>query len=438
MSLTTHQSNVLQEGLEILRRGDHLLIKGSAGVGKTYMVNELIKTFRLPPNKEIYCSAPTNKAVQVLREKVSEMAGLSFLTTHSAMKMKKQINFRTGEISFKPQFSPKYPPLTGVGLFIIDEASMLNSELLSFVETYAAMFRVKLVFIGDDKQLNPVKEEVSPIFTRNYPTVELIEIVRQAKDNPIINLSRNLENIPSKISNFSEDMEGNKKGYLYSNDKMRVVETLAKVNGSDQLKYLAFTNRDVDEMNLLVRNRIYGNPAKIEIGETMIFNSPYDKSFYTNQELKITDVDVKTQDFRYMNDMYGSATNEPGEAPMYQYKTLKFYSINSIKTEDGDTCNILVIHEDSEKDFEAVKSLLRSKVKLNMAEWVHYYEFIETFADLKYNHAITVHKSQGSTFKQAIVNVNNININRNTAERLRLLYTAITRASDLLILYNIK
>lgn len=43
---------------------------------------------------------------------------------------------------------------------------------------------------------------------------------------------------------------------------------------------------------------------------------------------------------------------------------------------------------------------------------------------------------QGSTYKQAIVNVKNINLNKNKTEKERLFYTAVTRAAQLLILYN--
>lgn len=45
---------------------------------------------------------------------------------------------------------------------------------------------------------------------------------------------------------------------------------------------------------------------------------------------------------------------------------------------------------------------------------------------------------QGSTYKQAVVNVGNLNYNKNASEKERLFYTAVTRASDLLILGNVK
>ena len=80
---------------------------------------------------------------------------------------------------------------------------------------------------------------------------------------------------------------------------------------------------------------------------------------------------------------------------------------------------------------------MKARAKAKEISWIDYYNFVEMVADLKYNHAITVHKSQGSTYKQAIVNIKNIYINKNHKEKTRLLYTAVTRASELLILYNV-
>lgn len=44
---------------------------------------------------------------------------------------------------------------------------------------------------------------------------------------------------------------------------------------------------------------------------------------------------------------------------------------------------------------------------------------------------------QGSTYKEAIINVGNLNLNKNAEEKQRLFYTAVTRASDLLVLSNV-
>lgn len=437
MALTNHQQEKLDEGLQILQRSKRLVIEGSAGVGKTYMVDMLIGELTKFTGGGIFCSAPTNKAVSVLKGKVRDYPNLSFITTHAALKLKRNIDFKTGDISFKPSFDTKYPPLKGIRLFIIDECSMVNDELLSYIEEHANKNNCTVIFIGDNKQLNPVNEEESPVFMKNYPTITLTEIVRQKGGNPIIDLSRNLPQIQTK-----QECRNEVGGYIYTYDEDKIIETLARVNGTDDLKYLAYTNAEVDKINKMVRIRIYGEPKKIEEGETLVFNAPYGENYFTNQEILVEKTRIITKKFRYLSNKDG-IDDEFSSNPMYEYIELKCYSINPNFLEENEFSrggwidNIIVIHEDSEKALNNLIKELKLKCKIAEIGWRDYYEFIEQFADLTYNHAITVHKSQGSTYKQVIVNIRNLNINRSKKELLRLLYTAITRASELLILYKV-
>jgi hypothetical protein len=57
---------------------------------------------------------------------------------------------------------------------------------------------------------------------------------------------------------------------------------------------------------------------------------------------------------------------------------------------------------------------------------------IDRFAQLNYGYSITVHKSQGSTFKNVFIDISDILDNNNTNEVSKCLYTAITRSSDTL------
>lgn len=468
--LTTHQNQKFLEALEILLISKRLVIKGSAGVGKTYMVNELIKElmvkFNIYSANQIYCSASTNKAVGVLKEKVTE--DVTFITAHAALKMKRKIDKKTGKKSFEPSFHEKYPPLQGVKLFIIDEASMIPLHLLYYIEEYATRFNCVVIYIGDNKQLNPVGETDSPVFLgrptyhnkgmytevpegfshlRHYPDydvlfqeyaeVELTEIVRQKGGNPIIDLSRNLDSIKSK-----QDMRNEIGGYIYTYDEEKIIETLAAINGTDELKYLAWSNKDVDTMNMKVRKRIYGTPAKIELGESIVFDEPYG-DYFTNQEVKVSTLHKRKKKFYFLEQAVYGGTDIMGELE------LEYYSINP--TEQKKTIpgsweysdeidlkdNIIIVHENSEKILTDKLRELNAIASRGLIPWTEYYAFLEQFAQIKYNHALTVHKSQGSTFGKAIVNIKNINFNQDVYERERLLYTAITRAADLLILYNV-
>lgn len=58
--------------------------------------------------------------------------------------------------------------------------------------------------------------------------------------------------------------------------------------------------------------------------------------------------------------------------------------------------------------------------------------------DLDYGYAITVHKSQGSTFTNVAVSENNIDRNRNDEERNKLKYVAFSRPTHQAIIYTNK
>lgn len=440
MALTEHQQLKLNESLEILTTSKRLRIQGSAGVGKTFMVDTLISILskNIKNYEHIYCSAPTNKAVSVLKGKVKNYDRLQFITTHAALKLKRNIDYKTGNISFKPSFDANYPPLKNVKLFIIDEASMVNDELLDYIEEHSTKNNSTVIFIGDNKQLNPVNEEESPVFIRDYPQVELTEIVRQKGGNPIIDLSRNLD-----LINSGKEQRTKIGGYIYTNDEERVIETLAKVNGTDELKYLAYTNAEIDNINKKVRKKIYGTPNKIEEQETLVFNAPYKEDYFTNQELLVNTVMVIDKKFSFLNNKVGVDDGLNEEDSKFRVIELKCYSINPVYIEENEFSKggwhhkIIIVHEESEKDFDNLNKMLKHKAKVADIGWKDYFEFFEQFADLTYNHAITVHKSQGSTYQKVIVNVKNINFNKNQKEKQRLLYTAVTRASELLILYKV-
>ena len=189
--------------------------------------------------------------------------------------------------------------------------------------------------------------------------------------------------------NQHQEIRNDVGGYIYTANKDKIIETLAQVNGTDDLKYLAYTNQEVDSINNLVRKRIYGEPAKIEQGETLVFNAPLGDLYYTNEEITVNKLRIDSRIFKIAT---GNDVIEEAE--------LKYYSINysmmqkneyNDKDEFIDT--IKVIHEDSEKDYKNVCSLLKARAKAKEISWVDYYNFVEMFADLKYNHAITVHKS---------------------------------------------
>lgn len=378
------------------------ILAGSAGVGKTFMVKYLIREFRrlVKPFGDVYITAPTNRAVAVLHDKEPEAPHyMEFKTIHSALYLKRKINEKTGDISFVPDYNPtRERPFKRTTLLVVDESSMLNSELLYYIENpeYNDTF---MLFIGDNKQLNPVGETHSPIFGRpaldgqiisvviagevvqhkvpHYETYELTEIIRQAAGNPIINLSRNLH----QISLLEESINEVGHGYQYTEDYEFVVNKI--ITDGDQIRYLAWTNAEVNSMNEVVRKRIYGNPNKVELGETIIFSEPYGGRntgdlYYTNYELEIKSVEVKETTFtilRHFKTNSGKVVDL--ELP------ITFYWVNK---------DIMIVHEESYYKFLDTCKYLRTLTKEGLS-WKVYYSFTEMFAKFGYRYALTVHKA---------------------------------------------
>lgn len=436
--LTDHQQEKFNEVVSLLNAGHtRIVLQGSAGCGKTVLVSELAKKAKIDRtitpmynNGHVFVTAPTNKALGVLQDKVS--VNVDFKTIHSALKLKRFTDQKTGKHKFIPQktWGKKVDEFIGCRLCAIDECSMLSNKFIGghtdekgqFHKGYLDNLRIPIIFIGDEKQLNPVKEDYSPAFHQNWPVVELTEIIRQGAGNPIIELSRDLDMIYFKTPKMIDG-----RGYVYDNNKAGIIDSLAEVNGTDELKYISWANDDVDEMNSLVRKLRYGNPRKIEKNETIVFNSPFGE-FYTNKELKVEDLDVFVD---YVKVPRFDTRFDKNEEPISATDNIKmkFYKIND---------KISIVHEDSENLFKIIAMNLAHLCKTRGWSWTGYYWFVEQFADIKYNHALTIHKSQGSTYKQTIVNIENVDFNKRQDERRRMLYTAVTRASNVLILNNVR
>ena len=154
---------------------------GYAGTGKTTLARHLAEGVE----GDVLFAAFTGKAAQVLRSRGAAKAS----TIHSLIYRPKGEETiedeETGKKEVLPMFSlNRQSPLSKASLIIIDECSMvdeaLGRDLLSF--------GTPVLVLGDPGQLPPVSG--GGFFTEHEPDVLLEEIHRQALDNPIVELAR--------------------------------------------------------------------------------------------------------------------------------------------------------------------------------------------------------------------------------------------------------
>ena len=239
---------------------------GAAGTGKTYLVKALILNCQMSYSM-IGLAAPTHKACRVLGESIN-IAGIESKTLQSGLGLR--LNFDIDK------FDPNHPPFDPKGkikigdykLYIVDEASMINRGLCTFLERICKTNKCKLLYIGDANQLAAVGEKYSSAF-RGVKTFTLKEIVRQDDDNPVRYLLELLRyDIEHKSYNFLQHIQRFRskfdadylKGYQVCTTEE--FSDIVKINFSDEqlthnvdfAKVIAYTNACVSMWNKFIRN----------------------------------------------------------------------------------------------------------------------------------------------------------------------------------------
>lgn len=453
-----------------------ILIRGFAGTGKTFTLNRIINTSMIWSDKQtdyskklsIAASAPTHKAVRVMRKNAELGEKVTYTTIHSLLGLKPEPDNKTGKQVFKRSTDPEDGKIQDYNLVIVDEVSMLGEELWEALMIAVSEGRIKLILLGDPCQIPPVKEKDTVPFLKTeefgIEVVELTQSMRQIGDNPILDYATALRTTykqpikvnPAHFAKINADGHGIK--LLSATDINEVDRILEGMFGSDKfradadyMKVVAWSNARsnpvVDSFNKKIRRMLYIIPdgmlslPMIVHGEKLIMNDRYiipntqGMVLPNNEEIEVVSYEVVRKGMRYKL-----------WSPMgYQDRTLnpQFYqAIVRYKKPNGGwtSVTIYIVHESSTIEvntmLEDVKASIQ-KIPFSSGNdrremWNHWWSLYNATAKIAYNYAITAHKSQGSTYENCMLILWNINANPNYEERNRITYTGATRAKHML------
>lgn len=419
------------------------ILKGYAGTGKTYLVKTFIRYVHIRhPHHHIAITAPTNKAVRVVRKSSGiKDKRIDFQTIHKLLGLKESIQ-KDGSVKFVPK-QPIENSIEAFNILVIDEVSMLDDSLFEEIQKWRK--KVKIIFMGDPAQIPPVnKTDCIPFKSESaiaFPFTEfqLTEIMRQAFDNPIVqhayqirtNLNKNfpIESIETQINNSGHGVLRTEKIEMRPllNTYFNSLEFKAN---PDYAKVIAWRNVTVDKVNFIIRELLYGDMIdRIVVGEKLIANTPIIDSadtiiFTTSDEFSVLDFQIQKDKFK---------TARSWIKLKYYYATVEYIDIDN----EPKSKKIMILHEDSFVDFNKVADDFKTaaiSVDGRYGSWNKYYEFVRTFADIKYNYAISAHKCQGSTYQNVFILEDDIDLNRRVYERNRIKYTAYSRPTDKLFI----
>lgn len=407
------------------------LLTGYAGSGKTTLMQsvvwELVEAGAAP-----VVTAPTHKAVQVLRRKLDE-AGLGdvpAMTIHALLGLKPA----AGD-SEKTVLKRGGRPQTGLHrAIIIDECSMIGSDMQTFIENDLKHHWV--LYVGDPAQLPPVGEEMAPCFATERRST-LNTVVRQAAGNPILKAATLLRSQePGQMDwSWCQPAEDGPHGIFMAGDGadewMRDAFTSPEfAANNDAFRYVCYTNERVREVNSKVRRWIYGEtPTPFVPGERVICRKPVSvlgagMAFSTNEEAIVDSIEAGTKLVSF------EAVNGVGR----ERAALEAWSTElrtwDVRLRHSDMGTVLCQVPQNDNDLKAIDRRLVSEAKANPGRWFARFSFLEEVGDLRCVYALTAHSSQGSTFDNVFLDVADCSkLERSNLEEMKkLLYVAVTRA----------
>lgn len=432
------------------------LLKGVAGSGKTTLISMVMRYYNVKhPDKIIACTATTNKAVKVIKDKVNIIHNsVLYSTVHKQLKLKEKIV--NGNQLFIADFSNLHNEIIPSIVFV-DEASMIsnlapkinNVQGISLWENlleFAMKGNVKFIFIGDFAQIPPVGEEIcilnkpETIKKHKIEVYELNNVVRQAAGSPIIQLASYVRNHQNyKILQYDyQDVhtsQGNVSIWPRNNQKailkkiQELVTDLQYSLNSDFTRCITWSRASGTNLNKAIRIMIFGEEAKrykYIIGEKLIANKPIFIKDVLSNDMKV--VFTTSDEFTIVDYTVGVSQGEKPDGS----DTFNCYYLTVRSDFDGTIIeNVPAMHESSEDHYNSYVNNIKkiASETHNNALWKWYYRFIERFADVSYAYSITAHKAQGSTFIHCNVVENDIYKNWKVLERNQILYTAYTRPS---------
>ena len=415
-------------------------LSGFAGTGKSTMMNLVLQG--LQRSVKVAVSAPTHTAKEVIAGFTKKNAE----TIQALLGLRPNTDIEDFNPN-KPVFDVKADErIQNYNLIVIDESSMLNKAMFKLIKKKAIQHRVKIIFMGDMYQLPPIGEVISEVF-KITNIVQLNEIVRQSNSNPnlkLIELARNdvrdkTNTLPKYIAQIKSDMN-KEEGFKVLAKEAFYPALLEKYFDSEYqqnsklVKTIAWTNNTVKAVNIYIRNQVLQSKELIAIGDILtgyktvsedLPNPPFFKMTVRNSvDYIVTNVNII--DKKILGHIY------------------KFYEV---RVKDGEHL-IPILHPESYSDFlREYEERLRKAKDYRM--WKGYYTFKNQFVlkedltingtlvskDIDYGYAITVHKSQGSTYENVAVILADINQNRIDQERRKLAYVALSRTSKLNLIY---
>lgn len=401
-------------------------LSGAAGTGKTFLTTQLAKYFKSKNNLHyaFTLTSPTHKATGVAAQMLRDNnIQAPCRTIHSFLGIKPFKDYDKGVEKFVIDKTQKQKSHTAI--LFVDESSMISSELYKYiVEAWEQQRVAFIIFVGDPYQLLPIGDSDNRIYKLKNQFI-LTEVVRQAQDSYILKIATELRYAIEKQQFISLDLFFKKHQYSeleYFHNEADFIKSFHKhPKWYNQDKIIAaHKNQNVDAFNRIIRQifweqRGVNNAPTLLKGDRLRFKEAYsvrDISLYHNgQVIEIESTILKNHESLKIKYWECRAVNAN------EQQIFRVVDPTSMQVFNDKLTTIAKM---------AKKALGKQKSDL----WKLFYDVRDSFADVQYIHASTIHKLQGSTYDETYLDLFSLINNHYMSDddKYRLTYVAVTRA----------
>ena len=457
-----------------------MILRGSAGTGKTSLSGAIVRTLQAIRQK-VMLLAPTGRAAKVF----SLNSGTPAYTIHRRIYREKSFSGVDGQFNLNDN-------LFTDTLFMVDEASMvanmglggmnfgsgcLLDDLVHFV--YQGR-NDRLMLIGDKAQLPPVGEEESPalnaVMLQGYGLTvyecDLNEVLRQSEQSGIL---YNATMIRQMITHDDITQLPKIRFTGFSDIKpmpgAELLEALADSYhhvGLDDTIVVTRSNKRANIFNQGIRNMVLDREEELSQGDIlMIVKNNY---YWMEEERKKLSEErrVKSEEFNCLANHKVQSSNlkaQSNEIPAFlangdRAKVLKVrrridlygfrfatlllqfpdygnYELEATVLLDTLTSEAPALtHEQQEQLFHQIEEDYQDvPLKADRMKAIRQDQFYNAL-QVKFAYAVTCHKAQGGQWAHVYVDQGYMTDDMLTPDYIHWLYTAFTRATEMLYLVN--
>ena len=391
MELTEKQEKGLETILTRYNLGlKYTTISGYAGTGKSTLVKFAIAALGVREDRVAYATF-TGKAAEVLRKKGNTGA----CTLHKLLY--DHFPKPGGGFIRKPKTSLDYD------VVVVDEVSMAPKSMIDMLLSH----RVYVIFLGDPFQLPQINKDESHDILENAH-IFLDEVMRQAAESEIIQISMKIRN--------GEPIDFMKGKEVIIIPKSELVE--GHLTWADQI--LCGTNATRENINRQMRE-IYGFSGLPQDGEKMICLRNYWDDCADNGDALVNGTTG------ILRNPFETFRMIPNYIPIDNHRMDVIQG--DFVTSDGSTFNS--VEMDKKLLIDGTKCITDGKILFRLGKLKNKIGDIVP-REFAFGYAITTHKAQGSEWDKVLVIEEKFPFSKE--EHARWLYTAVTRASEKLVL----